>query len=571
MNYGNIIAHLIERGFDAMVGDYNGTECLRVDIPIGPDGYSLKHLYIDEITSLPHYFLHDETAKSGLAHILPIGEGKTAGICLTVEDAVSVNFEVPELVFEDSLVRYIGLLERAISDPEWNRTELVREFSANWSFLCDSKALDFICASATHEFETMDVKLPLKGKRSGLEGSHVALSESAAVLGDYSVLKSELTGEKRISAGLGMIVPLVDLEPPPLEVAQVPRWYLDAIDRLDPSVREKMALAGRSRSRVFWVIFNAETPSGRTWFGVKFESDAKKYLPLDRDTIQHWTVSPIKVRIFSPDAMLPRGGANIGLREKSVLLVGCGSVGGEIADRLASAGIGKIHLSDPDTFSWDNIYRHVLRSALVGFGKAFSLDFELENKYPWIQCQHDKKTLLEYRDVERLKPFDLIIIAIGSPTHERLFADYYCRTAGMPAMMNTWLEGYGVGGHATLQVPGSKGCLFCAYVDNTNMCRGLASNLNFIETNQDLTINNAGCGDLFLPYSGIDASQTAVMTSHLAAQYLLGNVRESSLMSWKGQGQDAIDKGVELTHRFHNFSGSLSRISLYHEGCDVCG
>jgi len=131
MNYGNIIAHLVERGFDAQVGDYDGTECLRVDIPIGPDVYSLKHFYIDEITSLPHFFLHDETAKSGLAHILPLGAGKTAGICLTVEDAVSVNFEVPELVFEDSLERYIGLLERAISDPEWNRAELLREFSAN--------------------------------------------------------------------------------------------------------------------------------------------------------------------------------------------------------------------------------------------------------------------------------------------------------------------------------------------------------------------------------------------------------------------------------------------------------
>jgi len=415
------------------------------------------------------------------------------------------------------------------------------------------------------------VKQPEKGRRSGLEGSHVALSESAAVLGDYTVLKKALTGDKRLSAGFGMIVPLVELEPPPLQVAKVPGWYLDAIARLDPAVRDKMAVAGRSRSKVFWLVFNAETPSGRTWFGVKFDSDVKKYLPLEKDTLQHWNLSPIKVKIFSPDAMLPRGGASIGLRDKSVLLLGCGSVGGEIADRLASAGIGKIHLSDPDTYSWDNIYRHVLPSALVGFGKTFSLSFELENKYPWIQCQYDKKTLLNYRDAERLQAFDLIIIAVGSPTHERLFADYYCRTAGLPSMMNTWLEGYGVGGHATLQVPGSKGCLFCAYVDNTTMARGLASNLNFIETNQDVTINNAGCGDLFLPYSGIDASQTAVMSSHLAVQYLLGNVGESSSISWKGQGQDAIDKGIELTHRFHNFTGSLSRNLLRHEGCDVCG
>lgn len=571
MNYSQIIAHLIAQGFDVKVGEYLGNECLQADITIGSNVYSLKHRYIDEVTGLPQFFLHDELNKSGLAHILPVDGGSTAGICLTVEEAVSVNYDVPELAFEDSLKRYTRLLKRAVTDPQWNRAELIREFSANWSFLCDPNALEFICASNSHKFETIRVMMPVTGKNSGLEGSHVALSESASELGGYSLLKHKLFDSHRKSAGTGMIVPLAELPPPPLRVDQIPSWYIDVINQQEAAVREAMALAGRTRSKLFWIIFNGDTASGRTWFGIRFESAAKKYLPLDGDTIKHWAVSPIKVRIFSPETMLPRGGAYSELSKKSILLVGSGSIGGVIADKLASAGIGKIHLSDPDTYSWDNIYRHMLPTNYVGFEKSFCIGFELENNYPWVRCQHDRKRLLDHRDSESLKSFDLIIVAIGSPTHERLFTEFYRQNPDLPAMMNTWLEGYGVGGHATLQIQGSKGCLLCAYVDNTSLCRGLASNLNFIEQNQDVTVNHAGCGDLFLPYSGIDASQTAVMAAHLAVDYLLGNISESSSISWKGHGQDAIAKNIELTHRFHHFSGSLSRIPLYHEGCDVCG
>ncbi|MFT7151269.1 MAG: hypothetical protein ACI82Q_003148, partial [Nonlabens sp.] len=127
-----------------------------------------------------------------------------------------------------------------------------------------------------------------------------------------------------------------------------------------------------------------------------------------------------------------------------------------------------------------------------------------------------------------------------------------------------------VGGHATLHLPGKKGCLNCAYVDNSDFSRGLSSNLNFIDKNQNLTKNIAGCGDLFLPYSGIDASQTAVMASELAIKYLLGKVPESASVSWKGCADEAVENGIELTHRFYNFSESLTKIPLYHEGCDVC-
>ena len=182
----------------------------------------------------------------------------------------------------------------------------------------------------------------------------------------------------------------------------------------------------------------------------------------------------------------------------------------------------------------------------------------------------DKKELLEYRDEELLKKFDLVVIAIGSPTHERIFADYLGSVSNQPAVVDTWLEGYGVGGHATLSVPNKRGCLLCAFVDNNNFSRGLSSNLSFIESNQNLTTNIAGCGDLFLPFSSIDAGQTATIAADLSVKYLLGRMNESCVVSWKGDDFEASQNDISLTHRYYHFDQSLIKAPLHHEGCDQC-
>ena len=119
----------------------------------------------------------------------------------------------------------------------------------------------------------------------------------------------------------------------------------------------------------------------------------------------------------------------------------------------------------------------------------------MQEKYPWINIKPVNGCLLDFRNVSILNSFDLVIIAIGSPTKERLFHDYCIKNDVETAVINTWTEGYGVGGHAVLDIPEQKGCLRCAYVDNENLCRGLVSNLNFLKPNQDLTRNLSGCGN----------------------------------------------------------------------------
>ena len=175
------------------------------------------------------------------------------------------------------------------------------------------------------------------------------------------------------------------------------------------------------------------------------------------------------------------------------------------------------------------------------------------------------------RDPAVLQAFDLVLIAIGSPTVERVFAGFCRREELDVAVMNCWLEGYGIGGHAILAVPGEKGCWHCAYVDPKEFTRGLTSNLNFLKPGQVVLRRHGGCGTQFLPYSGIAASSTAAMAADLAVRFLADDVTTSSKVSWKGDHAEAMHPSVELTWRFRHFDESLRILPLQDPNCDLCG
>ena len=98
----------------------------------------------------------------------------------------------------------------------------------------------------------------------------------------------------------------------------------------------------------------------------------------------------------------------------------------------------------------------------------------------------------------------------------------------------------------------------------------LASNLNFMEQDQDVTVNYAGCGDLFLPYDASSAAQTALIATNLAVGVLQGTIRSSSKISWKGDSSVVDLNGFSVTHRYTAFDKSLQILPLLNDECDLC-
>ena len=284
-----------------------------------------------------------------------------------------------------------------------------------------------------------------------------------------------------------------------------------------------------------------------------------------------WTATPHTVRSLSLRSLVPRGGGSMDLTGKSVLLVGCGSVGGELALRLTSAGVGHLTISDPDRLSEENLYRHTLSLNHIGRLKTEALAHAIAHKHPWAEVTNWSKPLEDLREPDVIRQFDLIVIAIGSPNVERFFAEYCtAETIGVP-VMTCWLEGYGIGGHAILVIPGTEGCWHCAYVNPQTLARDLVSNLNFLAPDQVVMRNQGGCGTQFLPYSGLAAGYTALIAADLAVRFLEDQLPNSSKVSWKGSSVEAERESLAVTWRYRHFTESLRILPLHDENCDLCG
>jgi molybdopterin-synthase adenylyltransferase len=65
-------------------------------------------------------------------------------------------------------------------------------------------------------------------------------------------------------------------------------------------------------------------------------------------------------RYLKNEKMLTRE-ENLSLREKKVIVVGCGGLGGHIIEQLARLGIGHITAIDGDVFDESNLNRQLLK------------------------------------------------------------------------------------------------------------------------------------------------------------------------------------------------------------------
>ena len=565
--------HLCNKGFECVLDVVLGAERLNIKIEI--EGQELILVLIENkpFTAMPKFVLLKPESYSKLAHVMFVEfDGTIVGaICVNDRDSVSINFARPELAVEESLKRHIILLKKAITDHEWNQRELLREFYSNWLQICDlDHERPLLVACSDPVLQSLAVYSPQPDAKSGLN-CHYLVEPADNSLSPLNGLKWSATNVRRSLAGRAVVVPIEDLKPAPNDIESIREWYIKTIEQLPIKTRNALERKfGQWREKQYWVVFTAETVlTERTWFAVKLTSKAKKSLPVKRGSFESWKLKAQAVRMFSHDNVVRRGGGNTNLFNKRIALVGAGSVGGEIAHKLSSAGISELTIFDNDIYSIDNLYRHVLPEYFVGCRKSEALCYMLHNQFPWTNVKFSTEELLQISERE-LIGFDLIIIAIGRPTHELLFKKNLLDHEIEVPVINCWLEGFGLGGHAVLDIPGSKGCLLCSYVCQESGMRGLSSNLNFIEQNQNISKNIGGCGEQYISYSAVCSAQTALLATDLAIKFLENRISESCKVSWKGDDHEASLEKIRLTHRYYHFDNSFKRLPLLDEDCDIC-
>lgn len=568
-----ICQHLKAKGFDCEPGDFLGKKVVIVSLCISGHVVKLMLVVKERFLSLPEFLVLEPSKLGKLAHVnIECIDGVEMGVvCVNAPESVSVNFDQPLLLIEDSLERHVALLESVIADPDWNERELLREFYSNWLFLCKGEQKPLLINFSQPILQRVDVYEPIEKAKYGLHSYYVA-HPSDSDISKLSEMQFAINEKKRKVAGKAVVITIDHLTPAPNLNESIEDWYLKTINRLpDERLNQLRDQLGQWRDKHYWIVFTAITvDNNRTWFALKLDNDNKKALPLSSNKIDGWCLTPISVRVFNQENVVQRGGGSTSLADKKVAVVGVGSVGSEVGHKLAAAGVRHLHFIDPDFYQIDNLHRHMLPQAYIDLPKSMGMVYQCHAQFPWSDARYSDESLLTFVEKYPRDFFDLIVIAIGNPSHERFFKQYLLDNKIDVTTLNCWLEGFGVGGHAVLDISGTDGCLLCAYVDHADDCRGLQSNLNFIEANQDVMKSIAGCGNQFISYGAASSAQTAVMASSLAIRYLEGKQTDSCKVSWKGDDDDAQDENIRLTHRYYHFKESLKRLPLLNEDCDVC-
>ena len=274
------------------------------------------------------------------------------------------------------------------------------------------------------------------------------------------------------------------------------------------------------------------------------------------------------------DFLTKRAGASASLLDRTVTVIGVGSVGSEIACNLAIAGVGTLRLIDPEDLAVENVHRHALGMVHVRSNKAISLSRELGRRLPHLHFEwraKDVETVL-MEDPHFILDSSLVVVATGNETLERRLNSILI---GGPARIHAWVEPLGIGGHALAcsTAPGARGCYECIFRRLSDF--GLSNVAALTRAGETVQRTVGGCAGTYSPFSALDSKRTALEAAALAIQTLAGYTMESLLLTWRGEMTPFEAEGYRLSNRARVVApGSRIRVTGAEFGrgdCPVCG
>lgn len=281
---------------------------------------------------------------------------------------------------------------------------------------------------------------------------------------------------------------------------------------------------------------------------------------------------PLGVLRNDSEYLVKRGGIFTDIRDKKVLIIGCGSIGGYLVSELVKAGFYNLCLVDEDILTAENIYRHLLGLEFVGQYKTKAIIKHLENNIPGIKMESFEEkieNLIEDYKID-FEEFDLIVSATGNHNVNRWINKYVIYNNIITPVVYLWNEVLGIGNHALLIDVKNKGCFECLIGQDDE---GLYDKTSYCKRGQVFTKKYNGCHSTFLPFGSIHSIKTVCMGVELALKYFNGEIEENYLISQKGDDTYMTKEGLLTSDRYKrqiNDIWKLSGIDFENEQCDIC-
>lgn len=202
------------------------------------------------------------------------------------------------------------------------------------------------------------------------------------------------------------------------------------------------------------------------------------------------------------------------LQQRSIALVGCGTIGSHLARMLLQSGAGlggRLTLFDNQYLSAGNIGRHLLGFSAIGEHKATATKRELERFHPEAKVFAREEDALAQWSL--LKKHDLIIDATGEWNIQAALNDYFLQDRGekLAGLLHSWIFMNGAGVQSFLNLGDEHACFRCLKPKFDGPWRYPAG-----DEKEELNLQPASCGDgSYVPFS-VDASTMAASLANRA-------------------------------------------------------
>lgn len=305
---------------------------------------------------------------------------------------------------------------------------------------------------------------------------------------------------------------------PPAIVSDVLRWQ----SQLDANCRRKLEqrLIAAYKDGHKGTLCLIDSPKLKYGFLVKFDQKAsseKSKKPLTtREAVYKAKMIPMSC-IHIDDAYLSQ--RNIpGQRTLAGLklgVIGCGTIGGYLADLLVKAGAGTdgghITLVDNDTLMPQNVGRHRLGLNAVTQNKAKALADELTRGSPTAVIQPLAIDALE----ANFAGVDLLIDATGEEALGHLLAEKFSGKSFLPSL-SIWIEGPGTAVRGLLRDSPDAACVRCL--------KNLSREPLFPAVTGSVPVKLAGhgCESLYVPFPATVSLQAACLATEMVVAWVNG-------------------------------------------------
>jgi hypothetical protein len=203
------------------------------------------------------------------------------------------------------------------------------------------------------------------------------------------------------------------------------------------------------------------------------------------------------------------------LRDVKIVLVGLGSGGAVVLERLGMTGVGRWSLYDPDTLELVNLVKHPARRADLGRPKTDIAREWLRDRNP--HCEIDRvggDVMTDPGFGADVAAADLVVCAVDTPA-ARSFVNTVCVQKRVPCVFGSVFR-TGMGGEVFAYLPGETGCHDCKA--RFSLEQGLDIE-NWLEMTDDETRRVYGVGDVDFSASGLAADISIVASYH--AHYIV--------------------------------------------------